>query len=253
MFGGADHQKLCTKRSRYGKIEKKERKIRKIMHEGHRERMYERLFGHGESFTDCELLETLLFNFISRKNTNPTAHTLLDCFGDVYGVFNATPRLLCAVAGIGRRTAERLYLLGAVYRRVKRDGSSFVRLYNYEETERYAAERFADCACEKLELYLLDADGALVCTKSVSNADSGKVEIDDKELSFILSEAAPKSLIVAHNHPSGKADPSPSDDESLAKIGKVCKLNGVMLRESIIFSKKGRYSYYLCGRIDEFR
>ena len=48
------------------------------MHEGHRERLREKLVSHRESLTDIQALEMLLFNSISRKDTNPLAHDLLD-------------------------------------------------------------------------------------------------------------------------------------------------------------------------------
>ena len=120
------------------------------MHEGHRERMYERLYEHGESFTDCELLETLLYNFITRKNTNPIAHQLLDCFGDFYGVFHATPRMLSLVSGIGKKTAEQLYLLGNIFRKVRGSAQTFTRLYNYGEVADFIKSRFDGLTYEEI-------------------------------------------------------------------------------------------------------
>ena len=34
------------------------------MHEGHRERMRDKLFAHGEKLTDCEILEILLIGYL---------------------------------------------------------------------------------------------------------------------------------------------------------------------------------------------
>ena len=56
------------------------------MHEGHRERMRDKLFTDADAVTDHELLEILLYYSISRKNTNPVAHELLDAFGSLAGV-----------------------------------------------------------------------------------------------------------------------------------------------------------------------
>ena len=88
------------------------------MHEGHRQRMRERLADHAASLTDHELLEVMLFEVISRRDTNPVAHRLLDSFCDLNGVLSAPPRLLCTVAGIGPRAAEFLFLMGNVLRRM---------------------------------------------------------------------------------------------------------------------------------------
>ncbi len=223
------------------------------MHEGHRERMYGRLYEHGESFTDCELLETLLYNFITRKNTNPIAHRLLDCFGDMYGVFHATPRMLSLVSGIGKKTAEQLYLLGNIFRKVSDSAQTFTRLYNYGEVADFIGSRFEGLTYERLDLYMTDSENVLICTKSVTCADGSKVDIDDNLLSCILTEVQPVSLIVAHNHPSGDCNPSKEDDAALERIGKVCRMHGVFLRESAIYTKDGTYSYYLQNRIEKFR
>ena len=61
------------------------------MHEGHRERMRDRLFTDPDQISDHELLEILLYYCIIRKNTNPVAHDLLDAFCDLQGVFSAPP------------------------------------------------------------------------------------------------------------------------------------------------------------------
>ena len=53
------------------------------MHEGHRQRMYERL-SRADGLQDHELLEILLFSAVPRKNTNPIAHELLSAFSETH-------------------------------------------------------------------------------------------------------------------------------------------------------------------------
>ena len=49
------------------------------MHDGHREKLRHRFAGGGAGqFTDCELLELLLFYAIPRRDTNDLAHRLLE-------------------------------------------------------------------------------------------------------------------------------------------------------------------------------
>lgn len=219
------------------------------MHEGHRERMRERLALHSESLTDHELLEMLLFEVIGRKDTNPVAHCLLDSFCDLQGVFSAPPRLLCTVAGIGPRTAEFLYLVGCVLRSMRREQAPRPRLYSFEETRAFVEVRFAAAEAEKLEVYLTDAEGFLLCIKSVSGAHADRVALSERELGFILGEVRPKGVIIAHNHPSGIAQPSAEDDAAAAAIGRVCRAHGVRLNDSIICAEGEMYSYYGAGKL----
>ena len=58
------------------------------MHEGHRQRMLQRL-KNAQDLQDHELLEILLYNAVPRKNTNPTAHELLSAFPSLSEMFRA--------------------------------------------------------------------------------------------------------------------------------------------------------------------
>ena len=220
------------------------------MHEGHRERLREKLVSHRESLTDIQALEMLLFNSISRKDTNPLAHDLLDSFCDMAGVFSASPRLLCTVAGVGPRTAEYIYMMGLLLMKINASRSTARRrLYNFAEVSEYVRSRFEGAADEKLEIYLTDKDGMQLCLKSVSPARKDSVSIDSQTLNYILSELKPYGMIVAHNHPSGVAEPSGSDDSALLEMAQVCRMQGVRLCDSVIFARGELFSYYHSGRL----
>ena len=219
------------------------------MHEGHRERLREKMFSHPQSLTDIQLLEMLLFSCIQRKDTNPVAHALLDSFQDLAGVFSASPRLLCAVAGIGPHTAVHISGMGVVLDRINRSRLSRKRLYNYADVGEFVCGRFAGEQAEKLEVYLTDKDGLLLCLKSVSAARKDCVSIDSQSLSYILSEVKPYAMIVAHNHPSGMAEPSGNDDSALLEMAQACRMQGVRLSDSVICAQGQLYSYYYSGRL----
>ena len=223
------------------------------MHEGHRERMRDKLFAHGEKLTDCEILEILLFDAISRKNTNPVAHLLLDSFGDLQSVFEATPRLLCTLAGIGPRTAEYIYLIGSIYRRISETPRNRIRLYSAYDVSEHVRNRFASLAEERLEMYFTDEDGFVLCTKIVAGEDCARVGISERQLDYLLKEIAPQGVLLVHNHPSGVLSPSAQDDESLRKVFRNCNTYGVAVRDCVICAGGEIYSYYLSGRLESFR
>ena len=229
-------------------MNEKAKEERWIMHEGHRERIRERLFSHGESLTDHELLEILLFDPINRRNTNPIAHDLLDSFGDLEGVFNATPRLLCTVAGIGPRAAEHIWMVGELMRRIRGVKNRRISLSNFGEVSAFIRERFDDCKTEKLEVYLADVNCVFLCAKTVSGVRKDKVSLGSQTFGYILSEVKPVNVIVAHNHPSGNSTPSEEDDRCMREISRMCHMHGARLCDSVIVGKD-LYSYYYTGRI----
>ena len=64
--------------------------MKKQVHDGHRERMRDRIRKSGLStLQEHEMLEYLLYAFVPRKDTNEIAHALIDRFGSFSGVLNA--------------------------------------------------------------------------------------------------------------------------------------------------------------------
>jgi len=54
------------------------------MHDGHRQRLKNRFLEEGlDGFEDHQILELLLFFSIPRKDTNESAHTLLEKYGSL--------------------------------------------------------------------------------------------------------------------------------------------------------------------------
>ena len=69
------------------------------MHEGHRQRLKTRFRKEGlDNFDELYVLELLLFYCVPRKDTNPLAHSLLNRFGDLNGVLDASAAELEKVA-----------------------------------------------------------------------------------------------------------------------------------------------------------
>ena len=76
-------------------------------HGGHRDRLRERFIRDGlDGFEEHNILEMLLFYPIPQKDTNELAHALLDRFGSLESVFNATPEELMQIDGVGEHTAR---------------------------------------------------------------------------------------------------------------------------------------------------
>ncbi len=115
------------------------------LHEGHRERLRNRFVKDGlESFEDHNILELLLFYSIARKDTNEEAHALINEFGSLSGVFDASYEDLCKVKGIGERTASLIKLVPEIFRKYETDkiNKNGVILNNAELVAKYASKYF---------------------------------------------------------------------------------------------------------------
>lgn len=85
---------------------------KKHLHAGHRSRMRRRFLYHGlDNFADHEVLELLLFYAVPRQDVNPMAHALLNKFGTLPDVLDASIEDLCTIHGVGHKIARFLTLI----------------------------------------------------------------------------------------------------------------------------------------------
>lgn len=222
------------------------------MHEGHRQRMYERL-SRADGLQDHELLEILLFSAVPRKNTNPIAHELLSAFSTLEGVFRADMEELLSVRGVGKETAAYLKCVGAVYARMNRKGEELPRFFNVRTFSEYVSARLGALGSEAVELYCIDANERVRCSRRFAVGTADRAELEPEEVSRFLALQHPAGLVAAHNHPSAPARPSDADDAFTAQLQLLCSMNNVRFYDHIIVGTDGTYSYFLVGRMEEIR
>lgn len=222
------------------------------MHEGHRQRLYEKLTGGGNLY-EHELLEMLLFNAYPRKNTNPVAHALLERFSSINEVLNADIDELCAVEGVGRNIALYLKCVGACVA-AGNNCDCFAVVKNVAEFEEFIKRRFRGKHDEFFELYLLDKNGRIKRICAYTSNDANKVDLDPEAIIKDISVYRPYGVFAAHNHVAGSSEPSAADDELTRSIQLICDLNNVKFYDHCIYaSDEEIYSYFLSNRLDKIK
>lgn len=183
----------------------------KEMGQNHRSRLRKRYeSGGADSFDDYALMELILFDFIPRVDTYPTAHRLIDTFGSIEKVFSASKKELIKIEGIGPKTAEKLTLYGDVMDRAVCQRLSCVPFITENQIAPYLIWTFraleVDCAC----LLLLDKDGYLTERNLFHpfENDEGSLLVSTQH---ILKTRKPPFAILAHKHPRGVLEPSGAD------------------------------------------
>ncbi len=207
-------------------------------HEGHRQRMRERFRSQGlDGFAQHETLELLLFYAIPQRNVNPLAHALIDRFGSLYNVLNATPEQLRQVDGVGEYAATFLSLVGSAPRQAERS-----RAGGREKlTTRKAAVNYCIRLLEgeKRELfYVICLNGqmetlgaALVAKGSISDVPAyPRIVLD-----AVLTRNA-HGVLLCHNHPGGSLAPSQADLDATATLSRLLGEIEVTLVDHIIVS-----------------
>ncbi len=223
------------------------------MHEGHRQRMTQRLVADGAGLQDHELLEIVLYGVIPRKNTNGVAHALLSAFGSLRGVFSAEYGQLKSVEGVGDAAASHLCAVGACFSRMRAQEERPPETFNVETFTAYLRERFSSLTEEAVEFYCLDAHDRIRQSKRFTTGERSRAAVSPEELNRFLVAAAPHGLVFAHNHPHANCAPSREDDQFTAQVQMLCSMNNVKLYDHVIVGKDGNYSYRLVGRMEEIR
>ena len=120
-------------------------------HDGHRERLRERYLSMGlDAFGEHEVLELLLTYAIPRRDTKPIAYALLDRFGSLHRVLQATPQELMKTPGIGDSAAVFINMMVPLFRAYRRSvEAENPEMKNQEQSVRYCEGLFEGERYEK--------------------------------------------------------------------------------------------------------
>lgn len=206
------------------------------VHDGHRDRLRERFLNEGlESFEPHNVLELILFYCIPRKDTNETAHALIERFGTLHGVFDAPVEELCKVKGISYSGAVLLktYMPVARYY-TKTKGDNKMMLDSPEKCGDYIMGLFAGLIEERTVLLCMDNRCKLLATTVVAEGDICSVGISSRRVIEAVINSAATAVIIAHNHPGGVALPSFQDVAATKRLVSTLAGIGVSVLDHII-------------------
>ena len=210
------------------------------IHDGHREKMRRRYLETGmEGFADHEALELLLYYAIPRRDTNPIAHALMERYGSLSAVLNAPVEDLQKVEGIGESAAILLTLVPRISRQARlADAAQETVISSTERAGAYLLERFSGETRELVYLMCLDRKGKLLACKRLADGDVASADLNIRKVveTALLSSAS--AAILAHNHPSGVALPSPADKAATWQVQEALRTIGVELLDHIIVADR---------------
>lgn len=207
------------------------------IHEGHRQRLKERFLEQGmDSFTQIQALELLLFYCIPRQDTNELAHLLLERFGSFSQVLDADIEDLCDVKGVGPNTALFLKLMPAVtrYYQVDRAQLEGGPLLTIEACGDYLMPHFLGRTNETVFLLCLDAKGKVLCCRMVGEGGINSAGVPIRRIVELSLSVKATSVVLAHNHPSGIALPSPEDVSTTQRVATALQAVDVILADHLV-------------------
>lgn len=205
------------------------------LHDGHRQRKKQQFLQRGpESFADHEVLELLLFYAIPRRDTNETAHRLLEKFGSLKNVFYAPMEELQKVEGVGENAAVLIRLLPALHHRISMREKAERVLNSVESAGKFFSRLLKEERREVLYQVCLDAKGKVLNYKRLSSGTVSMAPVSVREVVENALHTDASVVILGHNHPSGIALPSEEDRQITIQIQKALAAMGIRLADHII-------------------
>lgn len=223
-----------------------------MVHTGHRQRMRERFVKQGlEGFAPHEVLELILFYAIPQKNVNPLAHKLLNAFGSLHGVMEATPEQLRHVEGIGEYAATLLSLFLPLDRYYHQDAAEDkLCLGNRIQAENYCRNLLYGLRDEHFYCICLDAKTEVLGHSLIAKGSVSQVPAYPRRVVEAVLRYNAHSVILCHNHPGGTLTPSADDIEATERIRGVLQGIDVWLLDHLIVGTQGVCSMTRDGHLN---
>lgn len=220
-----------------------------LTNEGHRKRVKDRFCNEGlDHFEDQYVLEILLFYCIQRKDTKPIAKALLNHFGTFHQVLDASREELMCVEGIGEQTALFLSLVREVVRYYQINRFKIgEEMETDDDCRRILTEQLSALDKEAVYILCMDAKRKLLACKKVCEGNVNSTNISIRKIMEIALRFNASSVVLAHNHPSGFAMPSPEDIQTTAKISKTLREVDVVLVDHIVVAENDYVSMLQSG------
>ena len=196
----------------------------------------ERLLEAGPSaLSDGELLG-LLFGIGSREKTAvELAGEIISEAGGLHGLYNVSVHELMRANGIGE--AKACIILAAVelgrrIGQVRNPGRPVIS--SPADVERLVRGRIANLDRENFVVVLLNTKNEVIETPTVSIGTLGASLVHPREVFKPAIRASAASVILAHNHPSGKVEPSREDREVTRRLGEAAGILGIEMLDHVI-------------------
>jgi len=193
--------------------------------------------------SDEDLLALILGKGVKGANAVEVAQNLLATFGGLKRMGSYHYRAYEKQRGVSHAKA---LALAAIFELAKR-----IRLPDLGEKPKLDPEilyhrykvLFSSDARERVVLLELDKKGWLIKETTFYQGTESGVRYNESEIIKELAANQAVSFVMVHNHPSGRAIPSPNETEATFHLGAECLKLGIHLKDHLIISEDGYFSF----------
>lgn len=215
------------------------------------QRPRERLIKEGpQALSDAELLAIFLRVGVAGKNAVELARDMINHFGSLSRLFGITLSDFAAVKGLGPAKFAQLQAVFELARRALDEELQAGALLNAPKTVKdYLQLMLGKKNHEAFVVLFLDAQNRLLAAEEMFRGTLTRASVYPREVVKAALAHNAASVILAHNHPSGVAEPSMADDTLTHALQCALTLIEVQVLDHFVVAGSRVYSFAEHGRL----
>lgn len=213
------------------------------LHKGHRDRVKDNFIKNGfQGFNEHQILELVLFYGYPRIDTNELAHKLINQFGGLNGVLNASIDELVNYGGITKNSAVLLKMIPSVIREYKINETSNYIFNTTKKIITHFEGIYKGETEEKVYISIFDNELRLKKTVLITKGTLAFVPVQTRNLVYTILSNNSADVALAHNHPNSSSHPSDEDIMITNGLLSLLRSLGVNLLDHIVIGADGSFS-----------
>ncbi len=187
------------------------------------------------ALADAELIALLLRTGFKGVSVLQLAQQLLDSFGGLAGLLNAQPADLKRIKGLGpAKRAEMAAVIELARRSLTRELAQLPVLEDPAKVKAFLSLQIGSHAHEVFAVLFLDAHHHLLKLEEMFRGTLTQTSVYPREIVKRALELRASAVILAHNHPSGAAEPSRADEYLTQTLISALKLVDVTVLDHMV-------------------
>ncbi len=211
------------------------------------ERPRERLIKYGSSsMSDAHLLGILIGSGdrCTRKNAVDLSRDLLNKFGTLENIDQASITEICQIKGIGPAKAAQIKAALEVGKRmVAKTSGKKIKMKSSRVFFEHFSPFLKNLKKEIVKIVLLDPKLQFIKEITISEGSLNASIVHPREVMIPAIKESAASFALIHNHPSGDPTPSQQDLEITHRLSKTGKIIGINMVDHIIIGGNDFFSF----------
>lgn len=209
------------------------------------ERPREKLLNTGpQALSDAELLAIFLRTGSRGQNAVELARCLITEFGSLRGLLGAPQQRLRRARGLGpAKTAQLQAVLELARRHMGENLRRDSVLKAPDDTRQFLIARLCDRLCEVFTCLFLDTRLRVISCEDLFHGTINSASVHPREVVRRALHHNAAAVILAHNHPSGVAEPSPADRRITRQLIEALGMFDVRVLDHLVVGDRDAVSF----------